>query len=187
MTLDEIRIKIDKIDTQMKELFLEGMECAKGVANVKKETGGDVFVLERELSMIDRTSKDLDLQVKEEYIMFLRHLMSLSRHLQYGILSKMQENVLNSLLNNDNIKDKKISSKKVEISFICDEKNSDLNLYINMIKLNKIDIEKMDLTVKNGVQNINITLVGDISSHNMRILLCQLGKEAKELKILKLA
>ena len=52
MTLDEIRVRIDAIDTQMKPLFVNRMECAAQVAAAKAKTGGDVFVLERELAII---------------------------------------------------------------------------------------------------------------------------------------
>ena len=44
MTLDEIRVRIDAIDTQMKPLFVNRMECAAQVAAAKAKTGGDVFV-----------------------------------------------------------------------------------------------------------------------------------------------
>ena len=47
MTLDEIRVRIDAIDTQMKPLFVNRMECAAQVAAAKAKIGGDVFVLER--------------------------------------------------------------------------------------------------------------------------------------------
>ena len=53
MTLDEIRVRIDAIDTQMKPLFVNRMECAAQVAAAKAKTGGDVFVLERELAIIE--------------------------------------------------------------------------------------------------------------------------------------
>ena len=53
MTLEEVRAGIDAVDTQMKPLFLKRMECGKHVAEVKAQTGGDVFVLERELEIID--------------------------------------------------------------------------------------------------------------------------------------
>ena len=52
MTLEEVRAGIDAVDTQMKPLFLKRMECGKHVAEVKAQTGGDVFILERELEII---------------------------------------------------------------------------------------------------------------------------------------
>lgn len=54
MTLEEVRNEIDEIDTNMKPLFLRRMKCGKHVAEVKAQTGGDVFVLERELEIIEK-------------------------------------------------------------------------------------------------------------------------------------
>ena len=78
MTLEEARADIDAVDTQMKPLFLKRMECAKKVAEVKAQTGGDVFVLERELSIIEKRAGDVDKEVYDEYVTFLRHLMSVT-------------------------------------------------------------------------------------------------------------
>ena len=94
MTLEEARADIDAVDTQMKPLFLKRMECAKKVAEVKAETGGDVFVLERELSIIEKRAGDVDQEVYDEYVTFLRHLMSVSRRYQYGKLTAMQDTVV---------------------------------------------------------------------------------------------
>ena len=45
MTLEEVRNEIDEIDTNMKPLFLRRMKCGKHVAEVKGQTGGDVFAV----------------------------------------------------------------------------------------------------------------------------------------------
>ena len=52
MTLEEVRAGIDAVDTQMKPLFLKRMECGKHVAEVKAQTGGDVFVLDMRLTLL---------------------------------------------------------------------------------------------------------------------------------------
>ena len=73
MTLEEVRNEIDEIDTNMKPLFLRRMKCGKHVAEVKGQTGGDVFVLERELEIIEKRAADVDPEIQEEYKTFLRH------------------------------------------------------------------------------------------------------------------
>ena len=62
----------------MKPLFLKRMECGKHVAEVKAQTGGDVFVLERELEIIEKRATDVDPEIQEEYKTFLRHLSNKS-------------------------------------------------------------------------------------------------------------
>ena len=44
MNLDEIRAHIDEIDTQMKSLFLERMECSRQVAETKAKMGSDIVL-----------------------------------------------------------------------------------------------------------------------------------------------
>ena len=97
MTLDEIRVEIDAVDAQMKILFLKRMECSRHVAEIKAVTGSDVFAPERERSIIEKQTKDVE-EVCDEYVAFLRHLMSASRRFQYGILRDMQDQVLSSCL-----------------------------------------------------------------------------------------
>lgn len=178
MTLDEIRVKIDAIDTQMRTLFEQRMECAKNVAEVKAETGGDVFVLERELSIIEKRAADIAPDIYDEYVAFLRHMMSVSRRYQYGMLTGMQEDVIKKELDAAGLS-QEADHSQVEIVFSCRKEASDLNLYINMAKLNGINIDSMKLDSKEAVQRVRIVLDGNIKDSNMRRLLCQIGKEAE--------
>lgn len=182
MTLDEIRVRIDAIDTQMKPLFVNRMECAAQVAAAKAKTGGDVFVLERELAIIEKRASDIDADIYNEYVAFLRHMMSVSRRYQYGILTDMQERVLKDALEESGLDGAK-PHDQVEISFTCKKEASDLNLFMNMIRLNKVEIDGMNLTSKDAVQTIDMTLDGNIHDGNMKRLLCQIGKEADGFKI----
>lgn len=181
MTLDEVRAGIDEVDSQMKPLFLKRMECARQVADVKAKTGGDVFVLERELAIIEKRAGDVE-EVHDEYVAFLRHLMSVSRRYQYGILEKMQEEVVGDALKRAGL-DGTTPHTQVEIAFSCPKETSDLNLYINMIKLNGVTVEAMSLATEGQVQKITMTLDGSVEEQNMKTLLCQIGKEAEEFAI----
>lgn len=185
MTLDEIRMQIDAVDTQMKPLFVKRMECAKCVAETKAETGGDVFVLERELSIIEKRAADVDDDIYDEYVAFLRHMMSVSRRYQYGILTRMQDEVIEKALNEAGFTERD-EHKQVEITFSCDKEQSDLNLFMNMTKLNKVTVDSMKLETKGAQQIINMTLDGNINESNMRRLLCQIGKEAGDFAIVAL-
>lgn len=184
MTLDEIRAEIDAVDTRMKPLFLRRMECARHVAETKRITGGDVFVLERELAIIEKRASGVE-EVYDEYVAFLRHLMSVSRRYQYGILTGMQEQVMEAALGAAKL-DENQEHTRVEIGFSCRKDASDLNLYLNMAKLNDIAIEEMELKTENGIQKVRMVLEGNVKESNMRRLICQLGKEAEGFGILGL-
>ncbi|MEE1313440.1 MAG: chorismate mutase [Lachnospiraceae bacterium] len=185
MTLDEIRTQIDQIDSQIIELFVKRMECSKHVAEAKAVTGGDVFVLERELAIIKNRASDVDPVIYDEYVAFLRHLMSVSRRYQYGILTDMQERVLSDSLKAAGL-NADLPHSEVTITFSCDCSASDLNLYINMIKLNNVSIKSMSLETKDEKQMITMTLIGKITDANMKQLLCQIGKESTDFGIVAL-
>lgn len=185
MTLDEVRVEIDRIDSQIKPLFLQRMECSKHVAEAKAVTGGDVFVLERELAIIEKRTADVDESVRSEYVAFLRHLMSVSRRYQYGMLTEMQETVLASALEAAGL-DGTVDHSQVEIAFTCSKEASDLNLFINIVRLNEINIDSMKLESQDGTQTVTMVLDGNMNEKFMRCMLCQIGKEAENFQILSL-
>ena len=129
MTLEEVRAGIDAVDTQMKPLFLKRMECGKHVAEVKAQTGGDVFVLERELEIIEKRATDVDPEIQEEYKTFLRHLMSLCRKYEYELLPEMQEKVMTAALAAAGLT-AETEHTQVKIGFTCPKETSDLNLFV---------------------------------------------------------
>lgn len=185
MTLDEVRVEIDSVDTKVKPLFLKRMECAKAVAEVKSQTGGDVFVLERELAIIEKRAGDVQKEVYDEYVMFLRTLMSISRRYQYGFLKGMQDNVINDALAKSGL-DSSVAHENIEISFTCDKATSDLNLYLNMAKLNDVSVNAMSLKTDKGIQKVIIEFDGTINDSKVRQLLCQIAKESDNFKIIDL-
>ena len=185
MTLEEVRNEIDEIDTNMKPLFLRRMKCGRHVAEVKGQNGGDVFVLERELAVVANRAGNVNPEIKGEYEAFLRHLMSLCRKYEYELLPEMQEKVIMAALEAADLSEKTEHSQ-VKITFQCPKDRSDLNMYLNMVKLNEIQIESMNLETENGVQKVAMTLDGKITDSGMRCLLCQIGKEAEEFRILEL-
>ncbi len=182
MTLPEVRVIIDEVDAQIKPLFLKRMECATCVAEAKAKTGADVFAPKRECEIIEGATADVDASVREEYAAFLRHLMSVSRRYQYGKLTDMQDKVIAAALDAAAL-DGEIPHTRIEIRFSCDRTNSNLNLFINMVNLNGIIIDRMTLETRDDRQWIDMVLEGNIKAANIRQLLCQLGKEAKDFAI----
>lgn len=186
MNLDEIRVKIDAIDTQLKPLFLERMECSKHVAEAKAAMGSEsVFVLERELAIIEKRAEDVDASVYDEYVTFLRHLMSVSRRYQYGILTGLQDKVIKTELENAGL-DETTEHTQVKIRFECEKENSDLNLFINMAKLNQIPVDEIKLAARERKQEVEMVLDGNVKEPKMRQFLCQTVKESEAFRILEL-
>lgn len=185
MTLEEIRRQIDMVDSQIKPLFLQRMECAGHVAEEKAKTGGDVFVLEREREIIEKRTADVEEEIQGEYAAFLKHLMSVCRRHEYGYLEQMQAEVVDGALAAAGFCKEK-AHEKVRITCSCNAGHSDLHLYLNMAALNQIRIEKMNVVTEQEEQVIDMTLAGNVNDGNMRQFLCQIGKEADHFRILTL-
>lgn len=83
MDLHEIRRDIDRIDNQMKQLFLQRMEVSGRVAEAKMKTGDSILKPEREKQVIERLTDDVPENLRTEYTAFLKKLMMVSRKYQY--------------------------------------------------------------------------------------------------------
>lgn len=82
--LDEAREIINRVDSQMAELFVERMKAAEMVFEHKKEFGLPIFDPEREKIVIQKNSALIDDDViKGYYIEYIKNLMSVSRSYQY--------------------------------------------------------------------------------------------------------
>lgn len=184
MTLDEVRVQIDAVDTQIKPLFLSRMECARHVAEAKAVTGGDVYAPDREKSIIEKRAGDVE-EFYDEYTAFLLQLMSISRRFQYGLLTDMQDTVINGALEKAGISAKQ-EHRQVEIAFQCSKTDSNLNMVINMAKLNAVTIDSLELHSNDSVQIVQMVLDGNLGQANFRQLLCQIGKEVNNFKILSI-
>ncbi len=81
MNLSEVRLKINEVDESMKALFDSRMNCSKQIAEVKLETGDDVFKPDREQAILEKFSDDA------EYHIFIKKVMQISRKYQYGLFA----------------------------------------------------------------------------------------------------
>ena len=92
--LDEAREIINRVDSQMAELFTERMRATEMVFEYKKEFGLPIFDPKREETVIGRNSDLIDDNViKEYYIEYIKNLMSISRSYQM-CLQKAEDNVI---------------------------------------------------------------------------------------------
>lgn len=182
--LDQIRKDIDAVDTKIKELFLKRMECSRRVAETKAITGGDVFAPDREKQIIEKRAAGVE-EVYDEYVTFLKILMSISRRYQYGILTNMQDVVLQNALSKAGLSEEQ-SHNQVTVAFSCVKGQNEANLFLNMVVLNDVPLENMKVEAKENVQHVTMTLSGTLKEKNMRQLLCQVAKEAMDFSILSL-
>ena len=81
--LNDLRLEINQIDLQLKNLFLKRLDVAKQIGEFKKDNQLPIFDKERELEIINKANSDLkDSEYKKLYIEFLKTIMKLSKEVQ---------------------------------------------------------------------------------------------------------
>lgn len=89
--LEEARKIINEVDAQMAELFVKRMRAAEMVYEHKKEFGLPILDQKREDAVIEKNSALVeDIVLKNYYIDYLKHLMSISRAYQYRMQSGLK-------------------------------------------------------------------------------------------------
>lgn len=89
--LIQAREAINRIDSQMAELFTERMKAAETVFEYKKEFGLPVCDPEREADVIEKNSALIeDETIRGYYVEYIKNLMGLSRAYQYRMQSGLK-------------------------------------------------------------------------------------------------
>ena len=89
--LQEARMMINDIDSQMASLFVQRMRAAEMVAQYKQTNGMPIYDAEREEAVIRNGSARVeDETLREYYIDFMRNTMAVSRRYQHRLLQGMK-------------------------------------------------------------------------------------------------
>ena len=84
MTLDEVRLNIDRVDGQIREVFVERRGLADQVAQIKAQTEDVIYKPEREAVILKKQSENMDPHLVKEYRALIKRIMEISRKYQYG-------------------------------------------------------------------------------------------------------
>lgn len=84
MTLEEVRKNIDRVDGEIRRLFIERMGLAEQVARIKAETEDAIYKPEREAVILEKQSQGMDPHLVKEYKALVKRVMEVSRKYQYG-------------------------------------------------------------------------------------------------------
>ncbi len=89
--LEKARQKINEVDTQMRQLFLERMQAARVVAEYKKLHGIQVYDAQREAEVLAcNVAAFTDEEIKSYYVDFVTHNMDVSKRYQHRLLEGMK-------------------------------------------------------------------------------------------------
>ena len=84
ITLADVRVGIDRVDSEIKKLFIERMGLADQVAQVKAQTADEIYKPDREVAIIEKQSKGMPDNLVMEYKALVKRVMEVSRKYQYG-------------------------------------------------------------------------------------------------------
>ena len=82
---------IDKLDIEMANIFAKRMELVHEIAAYRCENGLPVSDIEQDMKILEKASARLeDTQLKEYYVRFMKHVLSISRSYQSRIQNGMK-------------------------------------------------------------------------------------------------
>lgn len=154
MGLDTIRQEIDEVDTQMKDLFLKRMALAYQVVESKMQTGGAVYVPEREQAIITARSKGIEQEYLLEYQAFLKQLMGISRTYQYSKLVALS----------DKLADFPEKTGEITMEFAYYPEKNQLSVCLNAAALAGLLVKEVVTEEKAGKMICRLRLYGDFST-----------------------
>lgn len=155
MPLSEVRIRIDKVDKQMKELFIERMGLSEQVVLVKAETNDKIYKPEREVSMIAARSEDVDPLIQKQYQAFFGKIIEVSKEYQYRRMLQLTDCL--DITWTDNFEPKKVASLKSEL-YVCDMFSKDEVVTVN-------SLEELMTLIETGVVDAGVGIIETIDSH----------------------
>lgn len=179
MTLDDVRVNIDRVDKQIKELFQERMELADQVAQVKAETGDNIFKPDREVAIISRLTEDVEPGIKREYIALIKRIMEISRKYQYGRTLEMRD-CLDLKWDTEDTDPKQVAMLKTEL-YLCDMVSKD--------SVKTFDsFDKIGDSIESGLVDAGIGVLQDVSvgvSDEMHTMLVKKNLKINKCKIVE--
>ena len=188
MELADIRKEIDSVDNQMKELFIKRMALSDTIIKGKIESGAEIYSPEREQQIIDERSKDVDESIRDEYRVFVKNTIGLSRKYQYlvkcesdpkGTFEFVEAHSFIKNLDSTN------NANRIKVTFICEDEAGSLVNVLSIVSDFGISVNDVETKrIENNVYKMMMVLKAPIKELNTQACLYQLITEINNFKIL---
>ncbi len=179
MTLADVRIKIDKVDSEMKRLFIERMNLIDIIAEIKADSHDSIYKPEREAEIINRNSADIDEYVRSEYKAFTKKIIGLSRKYQYEkLISNCDPDFLEKI--------RSINDGKVKFSFKTPIDGRDIPRIMSLINDYEVNVTGFELAAvpeDTLIENVLVQIDYDSDNSKHMALLFQLKEETSDFMI----
>lgn len=91
MDLSDVRKNIDRVDGEIRKLFMERMILADQVACIKAKTEDVIYKPDREVAIIKSQTEGMDPKLVKEYTALIKRIMEVSRKYQYGRTMELRQ------------------------------------------------------------------------------------------------
>lgn len=91
MDLSEVRVNIDRVDREIRKLFMERMLLADQVACIKAQTKDAIYKPDRENAIIEKQTEGVEDKFLKEYTALIKRIMEVSRKYQYGRTMELRD------------------------------------------------------------------------------------------------
>lgn len=186
MTLSEVRVLIDQIDPQIKELLMQRLDCSARVVEAKLAAGETtIFRADREEEILKRLGEGVSEDRLPSYLTVVRKIMEASRMYQYGLMYDRMEDPFGSLAGNLSVPE---ACKAVRIRLTRPDRPNSMSQILSMIGDYGYNMSRMDLTEENpeaGTVTFELLVSGDLNTPGMKKLMFQLSRESENFRILE--
>lgn len=185
-SLDEIRVEIDSIDEQIKNILMHRLDCSTEVVHAKiRDKNYSINRPDREAAMLERLGKNIPKERRNGYLSVVRKITETSRMYQYGILFEQVPELFEKLTEGINIKE---ATDTITVQMKRPNIPNAMSAILGMIGDYDFDMERLQLlgySDDRSMAQFELTIRGDISSIQMQKLLLQLSMETEDFKIIE--
>lgn len=175
MSLEKIRAEIDRIDSQIRSLFLRRMEAAAQAAEVKAKTGDPIWKPGREAEILARRLPEVPEEIRAEYEAFLRRTMEVSRAYEYGLIFDRDPEAAERCIGDSGILGEQEDPSVISLRLRLPEAAGGSAALLSVLPSRGYDIISMEKDTAEGT--VRLILRGDSRDPAVRKLLFQLSRE----------
>lgn len=185
MALEDVRKQIDGIDTRIRELLMERLDCSAQVAEAKLAVGETtVYRADRETEILDRLGAQVTEDRRAGYLAVVRKVMETSRMYQYGIMYDRLEDPFGPLSRELAMPER---SNRVRVCLTRENRPNAMSSILSMIGDYGFNMEQMELIREDPERqtvSFELVIIGDLHETRMKKLMFQLSKESMDFRIL---
>lgn len=171
MSLEDVRKSIDRIDSQLKGLLMERLDCSMQVVRAKQQAGStQIFRADREAQILEQLGEGVPQDRLAPYTSVVRKVIATSRMYQYSILLQDDPQLFSQVAGS---KLCELPSTSVTVETVLPSKPGALAAVLAVVGDYGVGLEQV---VQEG-SSFQLVLKADVTQAPVRTLLFQLSQE----------